>query len=268
MPLRPRPKNDPLKEILSSETPKPSELKTSPISSPIPITDPNIKSPTPIAAISTYTPGMEISVPMTGPTGNELPDDPDELYFDPTVPSTVFAEYSDVPQVPFIDRQPDPYAAEFSTKYIEEDLARPRREASSKSEIKISPDSKSELERQKLMSNIANKGKIMNVKAQIESGIVRPEYAPEEEWAERIWVLAYEAGIATLFSKGLAFYNSNPKQLKEGLQLAVIRADEAVEAFVAVRKVSPNPIKKELQTWQRNKSTNPLANPSINSNKD
>jgi hypothetical protein len=113
----------------------------------------------------------------------------------------------------------------------------------------------------KLIDHLKSKGATADTQAKLRSGVIRLGYVPDEEQLSIIWHTVYTEALKSIFSRGLAFYNGKSEVLKNEFQLAAIRADEATEAYIAVRKVSPDPTKKELQDWQRSKSTNPLAKP-------
>lgn len=114
-------------------------------------------------------------------------------------------------------------------------------------------------ERIKLTEGIVEKGIPMDIQARAKTETPRQSYQPDDAVMRRVWEMAYNSALHSIFSKGLAFWNSKGKVLASEMELAAIRADEALEAFIRVRKVSPDPLVKELQDWQKNKSTNELA---------
>lgn len=70
---------------------------------------------------------------------------------------------------------------------------------------------------------------------------------------QAIWDTAHREALRSIFAKGLTYWSSKEKSLKNHLELSAIRADEAVEAYIAVRKTFPDPVQKQLQDWQKNK---------------
>jgi hypothetical protein len=73
------------------------------------------------------------------------------------------------------------------------------------------------------------------------------------ETLQKVWDTVYQAAIRSIFTKDMAYYNSKAGILRNQFQLAVIRADEAVENFILARKASADPVQRQLQEWQKNK---------------
>ena len=82
---------------------------------------------------------------------------------------------------------------------------------------------------------------------------------PVMDRLQQVWDMAYTSALNSIFSKGLAYWNGNPKALRNELQLAAIRADEATENYTLVRQVSPDPSIKVLQDWQKRTTTDPIT---------
>ena len=84
-------------------------------------------------------------------------------------------------------------------------------------------------------------------------------YIPDEAQARLVWQMAYTEAVRSIFGKGLGFWTSKGKTLYQELELATIRADEAAEAYIRIRKTFMDPVTKELQDFNKAKSTNPLV---------
>jgi predicted amidophosphoribosyltransferase len=83
---------------------------------------------------------------------------------------------------------------------------------------------------------------------------------PMEDRLVELWHFTYRTLIAQIFAKGLSYYNAKDNALKTELELAVRRADEAVRAFIRVRKETPDPIFTYTQEWYKELDPeNPLA---------
>ena len=72
---------------------------------------------------------------------------------------------------------------------------------------------------------------------------------PTEDEAnmKEVWDIAYRASLMSIFNKGLTYYNSKAAVLRNELQLAVVRADEALENYIIIRKTFMNPATKAIQ---------------------
>jgi hypothetical protein len=111
-----------------------------------------------------------------------------------------------------------------------------------------------------LRQKVSEQGNLIEKLQQVAAQNVDPSYKPDPDTAHAVWNMAYNAALASVFGRGLAYYSgSRSSTLKTELELATIRADEATEAYIRVRRTHPSPVKKELQDWQVQTSTNPLV---------
>jgi hypothetical protein len=113
-----------------------------------------------------------------------------------------------------------------------------------------------ERERQSLLQTVKDRGTLMEKIHTVAT--TSRVVSPDELELRRIWLLAYEVAITVVLQKGLAFYNAKGDMLRSELELAVIRADEVVEAFIKVRNGIPDPIQRAVDKWVKAHSTNPL----------
>lgn len=124
----------------------------------------------------------------------------------------------------------------------------------------VTREEKSE-EVEKLRALVAEQGRTIQSLHDTANAPTRKDYEPNGEVMQHIWDMAYQCALNSIFTKGLTFWKSKAAALKQEMELAAIRADEAVEAFNEVRRVSRDPVKRELQDWQRTTSTNSLVKP-------
>lgn len=111
-----------------------------------------------------------------------------------------------------------------------------------------------------LRQKVAEQGSLIEKLQRVADANIDPNYKPDPDTAHAVWNMAYGAALASVFGRGLAYYSgSRAATLSKELELATIRADEATEAYIRVRRSSPSPVKKELQDWQKQTSTNPLV---------
>ena len=80
-----------------------------------------------------------------------------------------------------------------------------------------------------------------------------PAQKIDEPVLRDLWNLVYTALVRQIFEKGPAYYNNKTLLLMQSLQLAVTKADEAVEQYIAVRNVHPDPITMAQERWAREK---------------
>lgn len=103
---------------------------------------------------------------------------------------------------------------------------------------------------EKLHENVASIGKELNAIREIQS-YKGPTLEPNETLLRNLWQQVYLSIINTIFSKGLSFWNNKQKNLEMELELAVIRADEAIEAYIRTRNVTPDPVQYAQARWAR-----------------
>lgn len=108
---------------------------------------------------------------------------------------------------------------------------------------------------EKLQELVQNQGKELETLRKVAEGqkaaLSIEQVSPQT--LQRIWDMAYQSALASVFRHDLSHWNNKPTVLKKNLQLAVIRADETLEALIAVRKTCVDPVQKQLQDWQKNK---------------
>jgi hypothetical protein len=101
-----------------------------------------------------------------------------------------------------------------------------------------------------LLATVASAGNELNQIQNIQS-YKGPSTEPNEELLRSLWDKVYLTIISQIFDKGLSFYNNKPKNLAMDLELAVIRADEAVEAYIRTRNITPDPVSVAQARWAR-----------------
>jgi len=110
------------------------------------------------------------------------------------------------------------------------------------------------------VSRLSNENEALRlVQSNSNAKTVRTGYAPDEAMMKEVWKLAYQSALQSIFGKGLSYWNTKGSVLKGELQLAVIRADEALENYISARRTFMDPATKELQDFEKAQSTNPLA---------
>lgn len=72
----------------------------------------------------------------------------------------------------------------------------------------------------------------------------------DEQNMREVWQLAYSAALSSIFNKGLSYWNSKAAVLKNELQLAAVRADEALENYIIIRKTYMHPATKAIKDAQ------------------
>lgn len=104
-------------------------------------------------------------------------------------------------------------------------------------------------ELKKLMSHVEAQGtllqKLASVREANPAGNVTPLTEPFEQELKRVWELVYTKCIERVFEtpRGISgYYDQHSELLKQELQMCVIRADQAVENFIAVRNACPDPV--------------------------
>lgn len=100
-----------------------------------------------------------------------------------------------------------------------------------------------------LVQSVVQQGTELQKLAQIEKTTTFKK--PDEAELRAMWSLVYGHIVRGVFSKGLAFYNNKPCMLKQELQLAIIRADEAVQAFIEVRNTFPDVVNEAMDKFNR-----------------
>jgi len=116
------------------------------------------------------------------------------------------------------------------------------------------PKSLPEIGYPKELQAIKERGMIMNTLSNIAENTKTVK--PDEERNIEVWHLVYRCAINQIFSKGLSIWNQRGDALKAEMQLAVIRADEAVEAYIKVRNSCPDPVFMATQKWHNEHSKN------------
>ena len=116
------------------------------------------------------------------------------------------------------------------------------------------PRSLPEIGYPKELQAIKERGVIMNTLSDIAENTKTVK--PDEERNIEVWHLVYRCAINQIFSKGLSIWNQRADALKAEMQLAVIRADEAVEAYIKVRNSCPDPVFMATQKWHNEHSKN------------
>ena len=101
-----------------------------------------------------------------------------------------------------------------------------------------------------LLEGVARTGRTLDIQAKIPTASPAGEPDPN---MQRVWDMTYNAALNSIFAKGLSHYNGSLKLLNDLLEKAVIRADEATEAYIRVRHVSQDPTQRALQDWQKKK---------------
>jgi hypothetical protein len=112
-------------------------------------------------------------------------------------------------------------------------------------------------ETEALKRHVSSVGKTMDTLAKVAT-VTELQQEPDGPRLHDLWILTYSKAVESVYARGLAYYNQKPDLLKQELQLAVIRADEALEAFIAVRQVTPDPVSRVLARWGSKLNTNPL----------
>lgn len=107
-----------------------------------------------------------------------------------------------------------------------------------------------EKEIEALKTHVANIGRDMETLRNV-NAYRGPSIEPNETLLRTLWQQVYLSIINQIYAKGLAYWNNKLPNLKQELELAVIRADEAVEAYVRVRNVSPDPVDSANARWAR-----------------
>lgn len=67
----------------------------------------------------------------------------------------------------------------------------------------------------------------------------------------RMWMQIYIALMDLVYAKGLAFYGNKEAVLARELELCVLRADDAIEAYIRVRNSVPDPIEVSAARYAR-----------------
>ncbi len=102
----------------------------------------------------------------------------------------------------------------------------------------------------KLMETVSNQGKELQLIKEIQDHVGKDK--PQSEIQLRdIWNQVFRQLIEITFKNGASYYNTKPKLLQSELQLCILRADEAVAAYIAVRNVSPDPVRLAQERWNR-----------------
>lgn len=97
----------------------------------------------------------------------------------------------------------------------------------------------------------------------IVQGDQRKDYVPNERAMQGVWTIAFQSALQSVFKNGLSTWNSREHHLFRELELATIRADQTVEAYIRVRKtVAPDPTEREMNKYNKSQSTNPLKDAS------
>ena len=113
----------------------------------------------------------------------------------------------------------------------------------------MSPSSASK-ELEVLKAKVSEQGKELNQIHNIQN-YKGPSTEPNETLLHDLWTKVYLSIIDQIFSKGLAFWNNKPRNLEMELELAVIRADESIEAYIRTRNVTPDPVASAQARWAR-----------------
>ena len=123
---------------------------------------------------------------------------------------------------------------------------------STNSPLSPPPDAalKNKLELNKLTETVAQQGRELQLLKEIQDHTGRPKAQPEIVLRD-LWNQVYRQLIEITFKNGASYYNTKPKLLQSELQLCVLRADEAVAAYIAVRNVSPDPVRIAQERWNR-----------------
>ena len=85
-----------------------------------------------------------------------------------------------------------------------------------------------------------------------------PSIEPNDQLLRSLWTQVYLSIINQIFAKGLAYWNNKLPNLKMELELAVIRSDEAVEAYIRTRNVTPDPVESANARWAREQMSKAL----------
>ena len=101
-----------------------------------------------------------------------------------------------------------------------------------------------------LLSQVSSIGNDMNILKSTQA-YKGPTSEPNELLLRSLWTQVYLSIINQIYAKGLAFWNNKPKNLEMELELAVIRADEAIEAYIRTRNVTPDPVEVAQARWAR-----------------
>lgn len=101
-----------------------------------------------------------------------------------------------------------------------------------------------------LRAHVASLGKDMEILKNVQS-YRGPSLEPNETLLRSLWTQVYLSIINQIFAKGLAYWNNKLPNLKMELELAVIRADESVEAYIRTRNVTPDPVDSANARWAR-----------------
>lgn len=102
----------------------------------------------------------------------------------------------------------------------------------------------------KLKALVADQGRDLNTIQEIQS-YKGPSTEPNEELLRDLWDKVYLSIIQQIYAKGLSYWNNKPRNLEMELELAVIRADEAIEAYIRTRNVTPDPVAVAQARWAR-----------------
>lgn len=100
-----------------------------------------------------------------------------------------------------------------------------------------------------LLQTVSRQGEELNLLKEISTNNVLTK--PNEPVLRELWNLVYTSLINKVFERGPAFWNNKAATLRNELQLCVIRADEAVENYVAVRNTCPDPVIMAQEKWAR-----------------
>jgi hypothetical protein len=101
-----------------------------------------------------------------------------------------------------------------------------------------------------LTATVASMGSRLQDLAEIQN-YRGPMENPNEPVLRELWNRIYTSLVDLTFKQGLSYYNNKPALLFQELQLCVIRADEAIEQYIRVRNVSPDPVRVAQERWAR-----------------
>jgi hypothetical protein len=101
-----------------------------------------------------------------------------------------------------------------------------------------------------LTAQVSSMGKELNAIKEIQS-YKGPSTEPNELLLRSLWTQVYLSIINQIYGKGLSFWNNKPRNLEMELELAVIRSDEAIEAYIRTRNTVPDPVQYAQARWAR-----------------
>jgi hypothetical protein len=110
--------------------------------------------------------------------------------------------------------------------------------------------SSADKEKASLLATVSTLGNDLNKVQEIQN-YKGPSTEPNESLLRDLWDKVYLSIIQQIYSKGLSYWNSKPRNLEMELELAVIRADESIEAYIRTRNVTPDPVAVAQSRWAR-----------------